>query len=241
MVDFRAAGDAAVIAEFGTEIEKSLSRQVFGLYQRVRSRELTGVVACIPAFSTLLVQFDPLVTDGRQIVSDLRSLAGDMTEAAFEVGSTWRIPVCYDPAVAPDLASVALAVGLSPAEFISIHSSQLYTVYMLGGFPGYPFLGDVPESIRVPRRTSPRVRVEPGSVAVAGRLSAIYPMPTPGGWNLVGRTPLPIFDPELPDPALLSPGDDVLFEPISKQEFDSKLQALSRSEFNRSDFRARSP
>jgi KipI family sensor histidine kinase inhibitor len=134
--------------------------------------------------------------------------------------SSWRIPACYESDLAPDLAAVAARTGVTPQNYADLHAQQSYMVYMVGGFPGYPHMGDLPDRLRVPRLDSPRTRVPPGSICVAGQLTAIYPMPTPGGWNLIGRTPVRIFDATLDPPALLSPGDIVRFRSISRQEFD---------------------
>lgn len=237
MLRFRPAGDAAIIAEFGTEIDRTLSRKVFDLYQQITDQRLPGVIACIPAFTTLLVQFDPLETDGEVIVEQLTSLEGQHRVNRQTQTATWDIPVCYEHSMAPDLESAAQAVALSPVEFSGLHASHAYTVYMLGGFPGFPYLGDVPEPIRIPRRTSPRTRVDAGFVAVAGRLSAIYPVATPGGWNLIGRTPIPIFDVQQDQPALLRPGDEVAFRAISENEFHAIQAHAARGTFVRSDLK----
>jgi KipI family sensor histidine kinase inhibitor len=235
LVTFRPCGDTAVLAVFGTEIDRTLSRQVFGLYKQAAARGIPGVTACIPAFTSLLVQFDPAQTEGEEIIKALTELCADMAGVVAEAAARWRIPVCYAPELAPDLEEVCRTLGLSHAEFASQHSAQPYVVYMLGGFPGYPYLGDVPEHLRVPRRTSPRLRVEPGSVALAGRLSAIYPMPTPGGWNLVGRTPVPVFDLGAEPPALLSPGDEILFVPVSEAEYHDSAGAVAAGRIGRAE------
>jgi inhibitor of KinA len=241
LVTFRPFGDAAVLGVFGTEIDRTLSRQVFWLYTQVIARGIAGVTACIPAFTTLLVQFDPEQTDGGEVTQELTELCAAMGEFASEPGTRWRIPVCYGPDLAPDLEEVCRTLNLSVAEFARLHSAPAYLVYMLGGFPGYPYLGDVPERLRVPRRTSPRLRVEPGSVALAGRLSAIYPMRTPGGWNLVGRTPVPVFDLTADNPALLSPGDEVVFVPIPEIDYQEAATALLAGRIGRADLLARAP
>ena len=237
MIKFRASGDAAIIAEFGTEIDRALSRMVFDLYQQVTERRLPGVIACIPAFTTLFVQFDPLETDGDSVIEELTSLEGQRRVNRETLTATWDIPVCYARSMAPDLESAAQAVALSPDAFAALHASRPYVVYMLGGFPGFPYLGDVPEPIRIPRRHAPRTRVDAGFVAVAGRLSAIYPVATPGGWNLIGRTPIPIFDVQEDEPALLRPGDEVVFRSISETEFHVIQADAARGAFVRSDFK----
>jgi inhibitor of KinA len=241
LVSFHAAGDAAVLAQFGTEIDPQLSRRVFQLYERVVARKIAGVTGCIPAFATLFVQFDPLVTSAADIVPELARLVSDLQDGHGPTGARWRIPVCYDLSVAPDLEEICTTVKLSVTEFVRLHTSRSYLVYMLGGFPGYPFLGDVPDAIRVPRRTAPRLRVEPGTVALAGQLSAIYPTPTPGGWNLIGRTPIPIFDAAADQPALFAPGDSVTFVPVGIEEFETLARAATQGEISRGQLLAEAP
>jgi KipI family sensor histidine kinase inhibitor len=238
LVSFRPSGDAAVLAVFGTEIDRTLSGQVFGLHKQAVARQIPGLTACIPAFTTLLVQFDPAQTDGEAITRELTELSRDMASLAEDAPTRWRIPVCYAPDLAPDLENVCRTSGLSLPAFAAQHSATPYVVYMLGGFPGYPYLGDVPGCLRVPRRTSPRLRVEPGSVALAGRLSAIYPMPTPGGWNLIGRTPIPVFDLAAEPPALLSPGDEILFVPVTEAEYHDTAAAVAAGRIGRADLLA---
>jgi inhibitor of KinA len=227
-VRFQPVGDAAVLAEFGTEIDRTLSRRVFQLHQHVVASRIPGVIASIPAFATLLVQFDPLRTAAGEIMRLLEASMETMAEAGCYQARRWRIPVCYSPALAPDLEEAARVGSLSISDFAALHASACYVVYMLGGFPGFPYLGDVPEPMRIPRRASPRLRVEPGAVALAGRLSAIYPMPTPGGWNLIGRTPIPIFNVAWEEPALLAPGDEVIFHPVSESEFENVAAAVAQ-------------
>ena len=143
----------------------------------------------------------------------------------------WRVPVCYEGEFAPDLAEVARLTELTPREVVGLHSAVRYHVYMLGFLPGFPYLGDLPPQLALPRRADPRVRVPAGSVSIATTLTAIYPYESPGGWHLIGATPIRLFDPERPRPALLAPGDIVRFEPIDPASFASIKKAADSGDY----------
>src|SRR5439155_12189609 len=145
----------------------------------------------------------------------------DRELALPRAATLWRVPVCYDPEFAPDLDEVARLTGLSPGEVVALHSATRYHVYMLGFLPGFPYMGDLPAQFALPRRADPRVRVPAGSIAIATTLTAIYPYESPGGWHLIGATPIRLFDPERAQPALFAPGDAVQCEPVDPAAFAS--------------------
>ena len=239
MIKLRPAGDAGLIIEFGTEISADLSRKVYRLFRKLQGGAASAEsLTCIPAFCTLLLQFDPLQTDVLEVERDILKLIEEPEQRSSNDPNIWNIPVCYHPSLAPDLEHAANSAGLSIQDYQSHHSRLVYTVYMLGGLPGFPYMGNVPARLHLPRLTTPRLRVEPGSVAVARNLTAIYPAATPGGWNLVGMTPVPIFDLRHNAPALISPGDDVQFMPIGLEEFDSMRASVAAGTFDLSGLRA---
>lgn len=141
------------------------------------------------------------------------------------------MPACYDEPHAPDLAEVAARTGLSEAEVIELHTSAVFHVYMLGFSPGFPYMGDLPPSLVLPRRTDPRVKVPAGSIAIAAGQTAVYPVESPGGWHLIGATPLRLFDVRLPQPALLAAGDKVCFVRVSRVEFDDIRRAVEHDAY----------
>src|SRR5690606_19723136 len=143
-----------------------------------------------------------------------------------------RLPVCYEGEAAPDLAAVAATLGIRVDELIAAHSGTEYRVYMLGFLPGFPFMGDLPAHLRLPRRAQPRVRVPAGSVAIATGLTAIYPWESPGGWHLLGRCPVPLFDARRAAPALLAAGDRVRFTPVSSAECRAIEAGLARGDID---------
>jgi len=210
---FLSAGDRALVVEFGDRVDRALNVLVLRLDAAIRAEGLAGIVETVPSFRSLMVHYDPLLTSRARLQAAIEPLLGSGLGAAGEA-RLWHIPVCYEGAFAPDLAEVAERTGLAPAQVVELHSSPRYHVYMLGFLPGFPYLGDVPARLALPRRADPRLRVPAGSVSIATNLSAIYPVESPGGWHLIGTTPIRLVDLARPRPALLTPGDAIVFEPI---------------------------
>ena len=205
------AGDAALTIEFGSIIDPALLAEVNALdaavLRRKQAGELPGVIETMPTFRSLTVFFDPLVTDRDAVLATLQPLIAAAEHGSTTDGRHWRLPVCYEGEAAPDLAEVAGAIGIGEDEVVALHSGAEYLVYMIGFLPGFPFMGDLPAPLRLPRRAQPRVRVPAGSVAIATGLTAIYPWESPGGWHLLGRCPVPLFDARRTSPSLLAAGD----------------------------------
>ena len=226
-----AAGDGAVTVEFGSTVEPALVAQVAALEQAVdaaRARgELPGVVETVPTFRSLTVLYDPLRTRRAELDPALRALLGQGPPVQPPPARCWRLPVCYGGDFGVDLEPVAAACGLSPDAVVQLHADTVFTAYLLGFMPGFAFMGLLPPQLSVPRRTEPRVRVPAGSVATANRLSVIYPWESPGGWHLLGRCPVPLFDARSDTPTLLAPGDQVRFEPVSPQRLAEIEAALA--------------
>ncbi len=222
---FLPAGDRALTIEFGDRIDRGLSREVLRLDRIIRAAPPQGVVETVPTFRSLLVHYDPLVTSRADLERAITGLTGDDKDGAA-AARLWRIPVCYEGEFAPDLGDVAQSTGLAPAKIVALHSSVRYHVYMLGFLPGFPYMGDLPPQLALPRRANPRVRVPPGSIAIATTLTAIYPFESPGGWHLIGATPIRLFDPSGDPPALLAAGDLLAFEPIGVDAFMSLRKAV---------------
>lgn len=229
-VRFLPAGDAALVVEFGDRVDRVLSARVLRLAQRLADAAVPGLVETLPSFRSLLVQYDPLATSGDELEAAISGLLDD-AGASGRSARLWRIPTCYEASCAPDLAEVAERTGLSAAEVVATHAEPRYHVYMLGFVPGFPYMGDVPEPLRLPRRRDPRVRVPPGSVAVATGLTAIYPLESPGGWHLIGRTPVRLMDERWERPVLLSPGDQVRFDPVPLAEYERIGEAVRRGAY----------
>ena len=230
-VRFLCAGDTALVVEFGDRIDRALSDRVLRLGAKLRAAKLPGVVETVPTFRSLMVHYDPLRTDHASLEGRLAALLDD-DAAGAGAARLWRIPACYEAAHAPDLEDVAQRTGLSAAEVVRLHSETLFHIYMIGFVPGYPYMGDLPPALVLPRRADPRIRVPAGSIAIASTMTAIYPHESPGGWHLIGTTPIRLFDPLLPRPALFSPGDKLRFEPIGASRFDEIRQASADGSYN---------
>jgi inhibitor of KinA len=229
-VRFLSAGDRALVVEFGDRVDRALSDDVLRLDASLRSSGLSGVVETVPTFRSLMVHYDPLVTSRADIERAIASLL-DRQPGPRGAATLWHVPVCYDREFAPDSAEVAHLTGVTPNEVVALHSAVPYHVYMLGFLPGFPYLGDLPDRLALPRRADPRLRVPAGSVSIATTLTAIYPYESPGGWHLIGTTPIRLFDPTRPRPALLAPGDMVRFEPIDPASFAAITKAVDSGDY----------
>ncbi len=230
------AGDAAFTIEFGEHIDPALQAAVNALDAAIAREQaagrLPGLIETMPTFRSLTVFFDPLVTGRVALLQALQPLYAGETRSVPGTGRRWRLPACYDSEAGPDLADTARAVGASIDEVIALHSGAVVRVYMLGFLPGLPFMGDLPDKLRLPRRSQPRVRVPAGSVAIANGLTVIYPWESPGGWHLLARCPVPLFDARRESPALLAVGDQVRFEPVTRAEYLRLEAAIAAGEID---------
>jgi KipI family sensor histidine kinase inhibitor len=224
-VRFLAAGDRALVVEFGDRVDRGLSERVLGLDAAIQSRPPAGIIETVPTFRSLTVYYDPLLTSRAELQLSIGALleVGDSRRSGARL---WQVPVCYVGEFAPDLAEVARLTGLTPGEVVALHSGTRFHVYMLGFLPGFPYMGDLPAELALPRRADPRLRVPAGSISIATSLTAIYPYESPGGWHLIGATPIRMFDPERPEPALFAPGDAISFQSIDAAAFASIRRAV---------------
>lgn len=213
-------GDAALTVEFGDEIDPSLNERVIAFADVLRAQGWPGVSDIVPTYRSMTIHVDPLRLDVTTLSDRLFQLARTVPTSRPSVMTRHRIPVLYGGEWGPDLKELADFAKLPVADVISLHASVEYRVYMLGFSPGFPYLGIVPEPLAMPRLATPRTSVPAGSVGIAGSQTGIYPSATPGGWRLIGRTPIRLYRPADAKPFLLSPGDLVRFEPIGPEEFD---------------------
>jgi KipI family sensor histidine kinase inhibitor len=214
------AGDAVLIAEFGERIDPELNARVVALSRAVSRERVAGVRDVVPTFRTVAVYFDPSRTDVHRLATRLRELSTEIDPAAAPDGAVVEIPVCYGGELGPDLDDVARFAGVSASDVITLHTARSYRAFMLGFLPGFAYLGIVDRPIAAPRRGTPRRAVAAGSVGIAGEQTGVYPRVSPGGWNIIGRTPLPMFVASRQSPSLIQPGDSVRFHPIDRADFD---------------------
>ena len=213
------AGDSALLIEFPQLISPAINARAVALADALRRRCGSAVRDAVVGYATMTLYFDPLGVDADWMEAETREIAGTLDVAAAATGRLVDVPVCYGGEFGPDLEEVAAFGNCSTEDVISIHAERTYRVYMVGFVPGFAYMAVVDERIGAPRRLAPRSGVPAGSVAIAGGQTGIYPIVTPGGWNIIGRTPLKPFDPERPEPSVFRPGDSVRFRPISLREY----------------------
>ena len=211
MWQIAAAGDRALLVTISSVIEPAVLAQVLSLDRALQERRPHGLISTLTAYGSLLCHYDPAVTDAARLEASILQLEGHV-DAAMALGAVVEVPTRYD---GPDLASVALATNLTPAAVIEMHAEREYLVYCVGFAPGFTYCGALPDQLSVPRLASPRLRVSAGSIGIAGRQTGIYAVESPGGWNLIGRTALRLFDPAADPPVRVKPGDRLRFIPTS--------------------------
>ncbi len=210
-------GDTGVLAVFEQKIDEEIGAQVAALDAAVRAAKIPGAGETVPAFVSLLVRYDPLLTDYGAVAGAIGALARRLPPPEPGAGRLVTIPVCYGGAYGPDLAFVAQHAGLTEAEVIRRHTGRDYRIYMLGFLPGFPYLGGLDPALCTPRLQNPRTEIPAGSVGIGGEQTGVYPVASPGGWQLIGRTPLKLFDPE--QPPRYAAGDRIRFTAVTPEQF----------------------
>jgi KipI family sensor histidine kinase inhibitor len=218
-VVFLPVGDCALTVEFGREISEEINSRVRSLAMALKNAAIPGVLEWIPTYRSLLVCYDPEIVSCRRLTALLRLLINSAELAAQYGRRVWQIPVCYGGDYGEDLSFVAQNAGMMPEDVIRLHSSTEYRIYMLGFLPGFAYLGGLDKRIHTPRLKTPRTRIPPGSVGIGGEQTGIYPIASPGGWQLIGRTPVKPYDPKRSLPILFEAGDFLKFIPICEERF----------------------
>jgi inhibitor of KinA len=216
-------GDSAVLCDFGEEVNESTNKEVINLFNFIKKQseleKIKGILNCTPSYNKLIVSFDLKKTNFK-IVSDIINSAKLENLDFSKKQKKWNIPICYDFGI--DIINITKKLGINKEEIIDIHSKSTYFIYMIGFVPGHPFMGDISSKLFLNRLKTPRVKVPPGSVGIVEKFCNIYPYESPGGWNIIGRTPIKLFSKENKlKPCLLSPGDTIKFKSISKKEFNA--------------------
>ena len=227
-----ALGDGALTLEFGDRIDVAINGQVISARDALAAMKLDGIGDVVPTWRSLTVHFDPLRLDRELLGKHLMDCA-QAVRLESPLATRWRIPVVFGDEFGPDLADVARVTGRSETAVIDTFCSTELRVFLIGFLPGFPYLGELPEWLRLPRLATPRVAVPANSVAIAGAQAAVYPWQSPGGWRLLGRTPVRLFDVnDAARPALLAPGDAVRFTPIDRVEFERLAAAVAAREID---------
>ena len=226
--EFLPVGDRAVRAAFGAEISPLINGYIQRFCHRLAAEPVRGVTEWVPGYAAVLVYYRPWDVGYAALCAALAERAGERLDAPAPETRRVEIPVCYGGEYGPDLDEVAARHGLSPAQVIERHAGTDYLVYFLGFLPGFPYLGGLDPALATPRRATPRPHVPAGAVGIAGSQTGVYPLETPGGWQIIGRTPLRLYDPNRQPPALLAAGDNVRFISITTFQFEEILADAPR-------------
>lgn len=223
---YRLAGDRGLLVEFGEGVDPRVNAKVRAMARAMGNQELHGVREIIPTYRSLLLTYDPGITHPDRLCSAIDAIETSLKTQAEEPAKIVEIPVCYGGAFGPDMKNVQAPHALSQDQVIQRHCRPAYLIYMVGFTPGFPFLGGLDETLYTPRLTTPRMLVPEGSVGIANNQTGMYPIASPGGWQIIGRTPLKLFAPHRSTPFLYKAGDKIKFVPISELEYTriSKLE-----------------
>ncbi len=225
------AGDRALVIRWGGDADERAADAVRGLAEALMARRRPGLEEAVPGYGSVVVYYNPLVLLWRDLVREVEFCARAAAAIPPPPGRMITVPVLYGAGLGPDLEDVARLAGLDPDEVIAIHSGCEYRVYFLGFVPGFAYMGRVPERLRVPRLPRPRRAVPAGSVAIAGPQTGVYPAETPGGWRIIGRTPLVVYDPRGQPRALFRAGDRVRFRAVDRQEYEEIARLVARGAY----------
>lgn len=229
---FLPAGDAAIVVELGDAISPAINRRVRSLSLALENGSVPGVFDFLPTYRSVLVYYDPLSASPDAVQSQIARLLQSPDADAAANPRVALIPTLYGGDMGPDIGFVAAHAGISEQEVVAIHSATDYLIYMMGFSPGFAYLGGLDERLTTPRLESPRAEIPAGAVGIAESQTGVYPVASPGGWQLIGRTPLRLFDPARNPPALLSAGDYVRFTPIAdRAEYDALLRQVDAGDY----------
>jgi KipI family sensor histidine kinase inhibitor len=222
-------GDKALSMEFGNEISEDLNKKIRAVTALIESKNICGIDELVPGYRSLMIHYNPLLIEYEELVSILTEIEEHINVFELPPPETIEIPVLYGGRYGPDIENVAKHNSLTVQEVIEIHTSTKYLIYMLGFTPGFPYLGGMDKRIACPRLDTPRTKIPAGSVGIAGEQTGIYPLESPGGWQLIGRTPIELFNPERENPILVKPGNYIVFKSIDEEEYINIKSKLSQN------------
>lgn len=225
------SGDSALVVEFGREIDEEINALVHALDREIRQRHIIGVTETVPTFRSLTVFFDPSVLSGERLEKKLYKLCRNLTGASVQEKKVIEVPVLYGGSCGEDLEDVASYAKLTPEEVIRLHTGADYRIYMLGFLPGFVYLGGMDKRLFCPRLETPRTKIHAGAVGIGGEQTGIYPLPSPGGWRLIGTTPLRPYDESRTPPVLFSAGEFIRFVSVSEDEYKEIEKQIAHGEY----------
>jgi KipI family sensor histidine kinase inhibitor len=226
-VKYLTAGDRALVIEFGDKIEEQVNSKIRSLTLAIEREGIIGIIETIPTYRSLMVIYEPMVIELEDLIDKVKSIQAKMDEMKLPEAKIIEIPTLYGGEYGPDIEFVAEHNKISQGEVIKIHTSMEYLIYMIGFTPGFPYLGGMNDKIATPRLQTPRTKIPVGSVGIAGTQTGIYPIESPGGWQLIGRTPVKLYDPYRKNPVLLNAGDYIKFVQIDENKY-KEIEALER-------------
>lgn len=228
---YHPAGDKGILVEFGNTISKETNEKIGKMALGIEEAQLEGIGELVPTYCALMVYYDPLIWGFNQLVCQLKKIEGKLSSSYSFSPKIYLLPVSYGGEFGPDLEYVSRYNKLSPAEIVEIHTGTDYLIYMLGFTPGFPYLGGMDEKIAAPRLEIPRTVIPEGSVGIAGNQTGVYPIESPGGWRLIGRTPVRLFDPTSKEPFLLEAGNYIRFYQITAEEYRTIAHDVENNQY----------
>ena len=228
---FLDAGDTALVIQYGEVVDVSINRIVRQLAHAVKQLDMPGIIDIVPTMRSLMIHYDPLSLSKQALIGAVQPLLYDLEELE-ENNKKWLIPVCYEGEFAPDINEVSKATNTTIDEIVRQHTLLELEVFMMGFLPGFPYIGLLPEIFDLPRRIEPRVYIPPRSISVAARQTTIYTINSPGGWHLIGRTPVDFYDADRAEPILVCAGDRIKFKSIPSSEFTEVEADIKAGNFN---------
>ena len=230
-VRFLLTGDTSLCAEFGNEISEKINTEIRAFNILLNKSGIRGIVETVPTYRSLMIHYDPEIISYRTLMSRLKGLTKQLDSAELPPSEVLEIPVLYGGEMGPDLDFVAEHFVFSEAEVIEIYTSVPYLIYMLGFTPGFTYLGGMSDKIETPRLKQPRVKIPAGSVGIAGKQTGVYPVDSPGGWQLIGRTPVKMYDPDREVPILPQAGQYIKFKAVSQAEYDKIAEEVAKGTY----------
>lgn len=230
-VKFLTAGDSAIVMEFGDTIEKEINAKIATVVKNLKKKNIDGILDVLPTYRSILINYDPVKISYNEMIDKLKELNDSKSSGQSDEVRLIEIPTLYGEKYGPDIEFVAEHAKLSVDEVIKIHSGTDYLVYMMGFMPGFTYLGGLDERIATPRLKSPRIKIEAGSVGIAANQTGMYPIESPGGWQLIGRTPLKLYDDTKEPPVFIQAGDYIRYVPIDEEEYEKIAKEVADNSY----------